>query len=98
MSSKRRIESSRANGAKSRGPKTDAGKVRSAENSRRHGLLARTLVLEEENAGSFAELLAAFERDRAPKNEIERALVENMAAARWRLLRLWAIERATLQA
>jgi hypothetical protein len=97
MSSKRRIESSRANGAKSRGPKTAAGKLRSSENSRRHGLLARTLVLEEEDAGSFAQLLAAFERDRAPRNEVERALVENMAAARWRLLRLWAIERATMQ-
>ncbi len=97
MSSERRIRASRANGAKSRGPKTPEGKRRSAANSMRHGLLANTVVLEDENAAAFTSLLAAFERDLHPQTEIQCSLVQDMAVARWRLLRLWAIERATLQ-
>jgi hypothetical protein len=97
MSSERRILASRANGAKSRGPKTPESKRRSAANNLRHGMLARTVVLEDENLQSFADLLSALERDLDPQNEIARALVENMAVSRWRLLRLWAIERSSLK-
>jgi len=86
-----------ANGAKSRGPKTPESKLRSAGRNLRHGLLARTVVLEDENLQSFADLLSAFERDLDPQNEIECALDKNMAVSRWRLLRLWAIERSTLK-
>ena len=97
MSSERKIRASRANGAKSRGPKTPESKARSSKNSLRHGLLARTVVLEDENLQSFTDLLIAVERDLDPQNEIERALAENVAISRWRLLRLLALERATLK-
>ena len=97
MTSNLKSQAARANGAKSRGPKTPEGKRRSSANSLRHGLLARTVVLEDENGNTFADLLAAFERDLHPQNEVERSLVENMAIGRWRLLRLWAIERASLK-
>ena len=97
MASSLKSETARVNGANSRGPKTPEGKLRSSANSLRHGLLARTVVLEDENGDTFADLLAAFERDLHPQNEVERSLVENMAIGRWRLLRLWAIERASLK-
>ncbi len=97
MSSQRKVLSSRANGAKSRGPKTAAGKFRSARNNLRHGLLAKVILLKDENLQVVTDLFADFDRDLAPRNEVERALVENMAIGRWRLLRLWAIERANLQ-
>jgi hypothetical protein len=97
MSSERRIRSSRANGVLSRGPKTPESKARSVTNNLRHGLLSRTVVLEEENLKSFADLLTALERDLDPQDEVESGLVENMAVSRWRLLRLWAIERASLK-
>lgn len=97
MSSERRILSSRINGAKNRGAKTPEAMRRSAANGRKHGLLARTVVLEDENLQSFRDLLSAFERDLDPQNEIECALVENMAVSRWRLLRLWAIESSTMK-
>ncbi len=97
MSSQRRINSSRANGAKSRGPKTPEGKHNSSLNNLRHGLLAGTVVLEPENTEVFSRLLAVFEHELNPQTEVERELVETMAVARWRILRLWAMERSTLK-
>jgi hypothetical protein len=96
MSSERRIQSSRTNGAKSRGPKTPDSKRRSTAHNTHHGLLARTIVLEDENLQSFTDLADAIERALKPQNEIERELIENLAATRWRLLRLWSIERSSL--
>src|SRR5277367_480129 len=58
MSSQRRIDSSRANGAKSRGAVTPVGKYSSSRNNLRHGLLAKSAVLEEERSEAFLELLA----------------------------------------
>jgi hypothetical protein len=43
MRTQRQIEASRINGAKSRGPVTDAGKQKSSRNSRRHCLYARNI-------------------------------------------------------
>jgi hypothetical protein len=97
MSSLRRIESSRANGARSHGPITAEGKLRSSGHNLKHGLLAKIILLKAENLDVVANLFAAFERDLQPRNEVERALVENLAISRWRMLRLWAIERANLQ-
>ena len=97
MSSKRRIESSRANGAKSRGPVTPAGRVKSSRNNLRHGLLAGIVVLEDEKADAFTDLVATLTREINPQTEAQRALVETMAVARWRQMRLWVIERNTLQ-
>ena len=53
MRSMRRIKASQLNGARSRGPKTPAGKNRSSLNAIRHGLLARCTVLEGEPPENF---------------------------------------------
>lgn len=97
MSSQRRILASRANGAKSRGPKTAEAKRRSTAHNTHHGLLASTVVLPDEDPQSFADLHSAMERDLKPQNPAQRALVESMAVSRWRILRFWAIERSTLE-
>lgn len=98
MRSKRRIESSRANGAKSRGPVMPAGRLKSSRNNLRHGLLAGIVVLPNQKPEAFTDLLAVLTREINPQTEAQRALVETMAAARWRLMRIWTIERAALQA
>ena len=52
-----RSEQARINGAKSRGPKTDAGKARSASNATKHNLSGKGLViLHTENDEAFQEL------------------------------------------
>jgi len=59
MSSLTKSESARINGAKSHGPKTEAGRKRSSQNALKHGLTAQTLVLPTEDPAEFHQLLAS---------------------------------------
>ena len=96
MSSERRIQASRANGAKSKGPKTPEGKARSSQNGVCHGLLANSLVLEEESKDIFTAMHAEFVDEFAPSSPFESTLVGLMVAARWRCLRIWGMETSAL--
>jgi len=67
LDSSRRIRASRANGARARGPVTPEGKRRSSQNAISHGLLARSIVLENESPEAF-ETLFSQHIDRALHN------------------------------
>ena len=92
MSSLRRVQSSKANGALSKGPSTPAGKLRSSENAIVHGLCADCIVLEDEERENFLNLLQQHVNHFRPVDEVEFGLVEEMCAARWRQRRAWSIE------
>ena len=96
MSSLRRILSSRANGARSRGPATSQGKQRSAQNAVRHGLLARCIVMQNESRESFEAHLAQHVDRLQPADDVEYGMIEEMAAASWRMRRAWALETRML--
>jgi hypothetical protein len=88
-----RAEASRKNGAKSRGPKTPEGKVRSAQNALKHRMRAQNyVVLPEEDAGEFAELAAALTLELAPVGALQSVLARRIAVAAWRLPRADRIE------
>lgn len=93
MSSLRRISASRRNGARSPGPKTEAGKSRSSANAIRHGLLAQRVVLENESEPNFQSLLGQYLDKFAPRDGVEFGMIEEMVASYWRLHRTLAIER-----
>ncbi|MBV8841526.1 MAG: hypothetical protein JO307_01835 [Bryobacterales bacterium] len=96
MSSQRKIDSARRNGALSKGPITEAGKLASSLNGLRHGIFTQTVVLEGESKERFMELHAALMAEFQPRTTAEAALVETMVIARWRLLRVLAIQKAGL--
>uniref|UniRef100_Q01TW6 Uncharacterized protein n=1 Tax=Solibacter usitatus (strain Ellin6076) TaxID=234267 RepID=Q01TW6_SOLUE len=96
MISEKRSQAARINGAKSRGPVTPEGKAISARNALRHGMLAKTLVLSNEDAPTFkAHFYLLIERF-GPVDDIEMSAIEEMAAAHWRLRRAMSMERALL--
>jgi len=96
MSSQRRIEASRANGAKSHGPTTAAGRSRCAMAAITHGLTAKRVVLAKESKEDFQALREMYFAHFQPRGNYESDLVEQLVAARWRLDRAWALETALL--
>jgi hypothetical protein len=90
-----KAEAARLNGAKSRGPKTAEGKLKSAMNSTKHGLASlKLVVLDNESGEGFQNLLCAFIEKYQPRDAVELEVVTEAAAARWRLKRLLGIETA----
>ena len=101
---------SRANGARSRGPATAAGKTVASRNATRHGcccssvadfegrhaLAAGTLVLTSESRPKFEALLAGYLDEYRPAGQTETDLVEELAAAKWLQRRCWSIHSAIL--
>jgi hypothetical protein len=92
VSSLKRILSSRANGARCRSPTSPAGKQASSLNAIRHGLLAKRVVLTNESRENFDILLAQHIDRFSPVDDVELGVVEEMAAAFWRMRRAWAVE------
>jgi hypothetical protein len=91
-SSMRRIRSSRANGARSRGPRTLQGKARSSQNAIRHGLLSKCVVMAGESGQGFDALLQQHLARFTPGDGVDQGYVEEMVAAAWRMRRAWAME------
>jgi hypothetical protein len=62
-----------------------------------YGMLSGTIVLEGESKDRFQALLAALHEELQPQTPIETSLVENMAVARWRQMRIWGMEKAGME-
>ena len=95
MPTEKQIEAARRNGAKSRGPVTAGGKANSSQNAIKHGILAKAILIKGESEESFIAHVADLFDHFHPANPVEEALVESMAAARWREERVWHIESST---
>ncbi len=93
MPSQLRSDTARANGAKSRGPKTAETKEKSSRNSLRHGFTARNIILLEcESGDEFQKMEDDFAATYQPATPAEQDLVNEMVAARWRINRIRTIE------
>ena len=94
MSSQRKIDSSRANGALSHGPKTPQGRALSDAAHITHGLNSRRTVLGHESEEEFRALREAYVIYFQPETRADFDLLDEFVAARWRLLRITSIETA----
>jgi hypothetical protein len=88
----RRQESSRANGAKSRGPVTPEGKARSSRNA----CLSNCVTITPEDEAAFEELRAQYQIDFAPHNQAQSDIVTQIAWSTLRLQLAWAEETSLL--
>ncbi|MBV9768189.1 MAG: hypothetical protein JOZ32_01345 [Bryobacterales bacterium] len=96
-SSQRKLASARANGAKSQGPVTAAGKQSSALNALVHGLTARTVVLFNESQDEYQAQLRDYLDHFRPQTKPEDDLVHQLAAAHWRVGRYAGVESGLLE-
>jgi hypothetical protein len=88
-----RAQASRANGARSRGPATEAGKQRAARNAVRHGLWVKDLwIAKGEDPVEFASLHTALYDEWAPQGVVEATMVNELMMTVWRLRRLTRLE------
>ena len=78
------------------GPKTNAGKKRSSQNSLKVGAYARELVLPQESAEEFELLYETFVRDLNPQDIVGQSLVRDMVGIAWKQLRLNRFETKVL--
>ena len=91
------IEASRANGARSGGPATPAGKARAAMNAVRHGLSGRIFfLLADEDPAEFAAHEATWLAVWAPRDLHEREAALAAIRTMWREIRADRLEAAVL--
>ena len=80
------------NARSSTGPRTEAGKARSSQNARKHGLTAAQLVIAPEDREEFDELLAALQADVKPQGALQQILFQQLLESAWNLRRVRSME------
>jgi hypothetical protein len=96
MATDKQIAANRANAAKSSGPTSRLGKAIVSRNAVRHTLLAKSVVLKSECPARFKTFVESFYAEHKPVTPTETALVDTMATARWRLIRMSNFEAASI--
>ncbi len=86
----------RANAQHSTGPRSEAGKQRSALNALTHGLTARTAVLPSEDPAAYEQHHHQFLEEYRPATPTETQLVHELADTSWRLNRIPLLEADVL--
>jgi len=94
MATPNQIRANRANALRSTGPTSPEGKQIASRNSIRHGMLSQTVVLEGESQDRFIDLLTTLTSQLKPRSDAEAAIVETMAIARWKQMRIWGVQKA----
>ena len=84
MATAAQLAANRANAQASTGPKTEAGKARSARNALKHGLCAERLLLDGEDPAAWAALRADYFARLQPCGEAEARLVDRIAQLAFR--------------
>jgi hypothetical protein len=84
MATAAQIAANQLNAQASTGPRTDAGKQVVSRNAFVHGLAAKKFFLSEADKPVFAELREALAEHYQPATDHERALLEELAEAKWR--------------
>ncbi len=92
--SEARLAANRANAQHSTGPRTEEGKAKVCLNAVKTGLTGRTVLLSEDEAAPYQELLREYEKALQPVGVEERALVQSIVDGRWRLDRIPGLEMA----
>jgi hypothetical protein len=92
MSTEAQIAANIANAESSTGPRTEAGKAKSAQNGLTNGLFAAADFIRPGEENDHNELSAALRTELAPAGILEQNLVDEIRRAMWRLRRCGQVE------
>jgi len=98
VATQKQIEANRANASKSTGPRTPAGKAAASRNALKHGLLAQSPLLPDEDSETFNAHTQGLFDTLQPAGTLEVELVGRIACLLWRLARAARIEVGVLTA
>jgi hypothetical protein len=93
----KKLEANRQNAQRSTGPKTGEGKNKVRWNPLKHGLLAKAVVLPQEDRAEFERLLAELTEYYQPIGRLEELHVEDIAGMYWRRRRALRVETAQIE-
>jgi hypothetical protein len=91
-SKKTRAAVNRANAQKSTGPKSEQGKAISSQNSFKHGLYSKSVLIPGEDPARFEACRADLAAEHRPVGVTEEILVDEIAQHYWRMKRYRALE------
>jgi hypothetical protein len=92
MATHEQLQANRENAQRSTGPRTEEGKAKSSLNAVKTGLTGRTVLLPSDDAAAYQQHVDRFLREHQPIGDEESNLVQSIADADWRLLRIPALE------
>jgi hypothetical protein len=98
MSTAAQATANLANAQHSTGPRTDDGKAASAQNSLKHGLTAKSVLLPGEDEAAYRKMCEGMFESLDPGCTLEKELVQLLCDTQWRLQRCGRIEAAILSA
>ena len=93
----KQVKANQANSKKSTGATSDEGKAVVAGNALKHGLFAERLILTDESMDEYAQLIHGLVSSLNPVGTLEQLLVEKIAVATWKQLRLTRAESASIE-
>lgn len=93
MTTKKQQLANVQNAQLSTGPKTKQGKITARQNALKHGLLAKDLILKDENITEFDSFRQAIYQSLSPLGCLEEVLVEKIVSSAWRFRRLIQSEK-----
>ena len=96
MATRRQIAANRKNAKRSTGPRTGAGKARSAMNSARHGLLAQFHLIPGEDPQEFSKFAEEAGAVLKPQGAVEESYFDRWTKDTWLLNRLDNVQSALL--
>jgi hypothetical protein len=92
MASKAQLDANRRNSQKSTGPRSEAGKAASSQNSTRSGVYANSLLIYGEDPAELDALAREYLDTCRPVGPRERAVVDALLHADWLLRRMRRVE------
>jgi hypothetical protein len=90
--SARKLAANQANAKKSTGPRSEAGKKRSSQNSFKHGLYAAETVVSTEDPEVYYKFSLEWYRCYSPRDFEELSILSDMISTRWHFLRQCGID------